>query len=172
MNKWKLVFLGTALLLVTTSSQAKRHNKNQVAADHGFGIGVILGEPTGVSAKYWLGERSALDFAFGLSVGGDRLNHDGDNDFSRVHLHADYLYHFYDVIRTSSNRVPLYFGAGPRVNFAGGYGASFGVRGVAGIDCMFENVPIDIFAEVAPVFQVGYNVGLGLEGGIGVRYFF
>lgn len=141
------------------------------AQDHGFGIGVVAGEPTGVNAKLWVGDRSALDAGFGLSIGGDRIANNTRGTWSRFHLHADYLYHFFDVIR-SSMRMPLYFGAGPRLNFGGGYGASFGLRGVAGIDWLVEKSPIDVFVEVAPVFQVGYDVGAGLEGGVGVRYFF
>ena len=30
-----------------------------------FGIGVVLGEPTGISGKYWLSEKTAIDGAFG-----------------------------------------------------------------------------------------------------------
>jgi hypothetical protein len=141
------------------------------AQDHGLGVGVVVGEPTGVNAKLWVGDRSALDLGFGLSVGGDRIGNKTRDTWSRFHLHADYLYHFFDVIR-SSMRMPLYFGAGPRFNFGGNYGASFGLRGVAGIDWLVEKYPIDVFLEVAPVFQVGYDVGVGLEGGVGVRYFF
>lgn len=141
------------------------------AQDHGFGLGVIVGEPTGISGKLWIGERSALDFGFGLSVGGDRLFYDGNNKFTRVHVHADYLYHFFDVINAGI-RVPLYFGTGPRLNFAGDYGTSFGWRGVGGIAWIVKKVPIDIFLEAAPTFQVGHDTGLALEGGLGLRYYF
>lgn len=144
---------------------------NVFAQDHGFGIGVVAGEPTGVNGKLWIGDRSAVDFAFGLSIGGDRIGNNVNDTWSRFHLHADYLYHFFDVI-SSSMRLPLYVGAGPRLNFGGNYGASFGVRGVAGIAWLMERAPVDVFLEVAPVFQVGYDVGAGLEGGLGVRYFF
>jgi len=40
------------------------------AQDHGFGIGLILGEPTGVSAKLWTSNQNALDVGLGVSLGG------------------------------------------------------------------------------------------------------
>jgi hypothetical protein len=33
------------------------------AQDHGFGMGIILGEPTGISAKLWTSRDNAFDFA-------------------------------------------------------------------------------------------------------------
>mgnify|MGYP000674034767 CR=1 FL=1 len=33
----------------------------------GIGAGVILGEPTAISAKFWLGENNAVDAALGYS---------------------------------------------------------------------------------------------------------
>ena len=42
------------------------------AQDHGFGLGIIFGEPTGLSAKLWTSKVNAFDFGLGWSVGGDR----------------------------------------------------------------------------------------------------
>lgn len=151
-----------ACLVFTTPARAQ---------DRGFGLGLVAGEPTGITGKLWIGDHSALDMGFGLSIGGDRLTSNAGNTWTRFHLHADYLYHFFDVIH-SNLRLPLYFGAGPRLNFGGGYGASFGIRGVAGIDWQLDHAPFDVFVEVAPAFQVGYDVGVAVEGGVGVRYFF
>ena len=36
---------------------------NVFAAGGNFGLGVIVGEPTGISAKAWTGNTKALDFA-------------------------------------------------------------------------------------------------------------
>ncbi len=41
-----------------------------VAQDRDFGIGVIIGEPTGISAKLWTSPVNALDFGLGWSVRG------------------------------------------------------------------------------------------------------
>src|SRR5512141_1247508 len=101
------------------------------AQDHGFGLGVILGEPTGVSAKLWTSPVNAFDFGLGWSFGGDRIGkHEQDySGGTRVHFHMDYLWHAFDVIH-SSERFPLYYGVGGRFNTGGGYDGSLAIRGV------------------------------------------
>jgi hypothetical protein len=44
------------------------------AQERNFGLGVIVGEPTGLSAKLWTSNTGALDFGLGWSIGGDRIN--------------------------------------------------------------------------------------------------
>src|SRR5512141_800410 len=83
------------------------------AQDHGFGLGVILGEPTGFSAKLWTSPVNAFDFGLGFSIGGDRIgkfngSYDGG---SRTHFHMDYLWHSFDAIYTDIN-LPVYYGVG------------------------------------------------------------
>jgi hypothetical protein len=142
------------------------------AQDHGFGLGLILGEPTGLSAKYWTSNNNAFDFGLGFAFGGDRItNHDNYYGSSRVHFHMDYLWHSFNAIR-SSERFPLYYGIGARFNSGGGYDGSFGIRGVFGIAWFPHSTPIDIFAELVPVFQLTPSAGLGIDAGLGIRYFF
>ena len=47
------------------------------AQDHGFGMGLILGEPTGLSAKLWTSKINAFDFGLGVGLGGDRIKYKG-----------------------------------------------------------------------------------------------
>jgi len=142
------------------------------AQDHGFGLGVILGEPTGLSAKLWTSNVNAFDFGLGFSVGGDRLSYKGNyNNSSRVHFHMDYLWHSFNAI-SSSERFPLYYGIGGRFNSGGGYDGSLGVRGVFGIAWLPHSTPIDVFFEVVPVLQLTSSVGFGIDAGLGIRYFF
>ncbi len=142
------------------------------AQDHGFGLGIILGEPTGLSAKLWMSKDNAFDFGLGVSLGGDRIKYKGNYDNSgRVHFHMDYLWHAFNAIR-STERFPLYYGFGGRFNTGGGYDGSFGVRGVFGIAWFPHSAPIDVFLELVPVFQVTPLTGLGIDAGLGVRYFF
>ena len=67
------------------------------AQDTGIGLGVIAGEPTGLSAKFWLNKTGAIDAAAAWSV-------TGSNKFQ---LHADYLYHFFDLIPVPKGKLPL-----------------------------------------------------------------
>ncbi|KPK98018.1 MAG: hypothetical protein AMJ90_10080, partial [candidate division Zixibacteria bacterium SM23_73_2] len=56
---------------------------NVFAQEDGFGLGVIVGEPTGICGKLWTSGRTAVDGAVAWSFEGE----------SSVHLHADFLYH-------------------------------------------------------------------------------
>ncbi len=142
------------------------------AQDHGFGMGIILGEPTGLSAKLWTSSNNAFDFGLGVGLGGDRIKYNGIYDNSgRVHFHMDYLWHSFNAI-SSSEKFPLYYGIGGRFNTSGGYDDSFGIRGVFGIAWFPHNTPIDVFFELVPVFQVTPLTGLGVDAGLGIRYFF
>ncbi len=142
------------------------------AQDHGFGLGIILGEPTGLSVKLWTSKINAFDFGLGVGLGGDRLKYKGDyNEGGRIHFHMDYLWHSFNAI-SSTERFPLYYGIGGRFNTSGGYEDSFGIRGVFGIAWFPHNTPIDVFFELVPVFQVTPLTGLGIDAGLGLRYFF
>ncbi len=156
------------LIIAVTVIMTKPAN----AQDHGFGIGLIFGEPTGLSAKLWTSKDNAFDFGLGLSVGGDRISYKGHYDNgTRIHFHMDYLWHAFNAIN-SSERFPLYYGIGGRINSGGGYDASIGVRGVFGIAWFPHSTPIDIFVELVPVLQLTSSMGLGIDAGLGIRYFF
>lgn len=147
--------------------------QGSVAQERRFGLGVIIGEPTGISAKLWTSPVNAFDLGLGWSIGGDRIGrykgyYDGG---SRVHFHMDYLWHAFEAIR-SSERFPLYYGFGGRINSGAGYDASVAVRGVFGIAWLPRDTPIDVFLELAPSLQLTPSTGFGLDAGIGARYFF
>lgn len=76
--------------------------QGSAAKDRNFGLAMILGEPTGISAKLWTSSTNALDFDLGWSVGGDRIgqhnsNYDGG---SPIHFYRDYLWHSFDAIHS------------------------------------------------------------------------
>ena len=161
----QFVFCLVALCLFLAAQES-------VAQDRGFGLGVIIGEPTGISAKLWTSTVNAFDFGLGWSVGGEQIGKDNNYDKgSRVHFHMDYLWHAFDVIH-SSERFPLYYGIGGRINTGGGSDAAVAVRGVFGIAWLPHNTPIDVFLELAPSLQFIPSTGFGLDAGLGARYFF
>lgn len=125
-----------------------------------FGIGVILGEPSGVSAKLWIGDKMAIDLAAAWSF----------VDESAFQLHADYLFHFMELIKVSKGKLPLYFGVGGRMKF--GKDMIVSVRIPVGLAYMFAGAPVDIFLEVGPMLNIVPATEFDIGGGIGVRYFF
>jgi len=92
------------------------------AQQKGFGLGVVLGEPTGISAKYWLTSSTALDFGLGYSF---------TSSNSLFDFYADYVFHSSDMINSTENFV-VYYGPGARLKIRES-SSKLGVRGVIGI---------------------------------------
>jgi len=128
-----------------------------------LGVGVIVGEPTGASLKYWLNDTFALDGAIGWS------SHD-DTD---LYLHGDVLWHNFDLIPVSQGRLPVYFGVGGLARFRDNHQDNqVGIRLPVGFSYMFEIAPVDVFVEVAPVIDIAPGVRGDITGGVGIRYWF
>ena len=134
--------------------------KPAAAQDHGFGMGLILGEPTGLSAKLWTSSDNAFDFAAAWSFKGD----------GNLLLQADYVWHFFELMPVPSGKLPLYIGIGGRVVLADD--PSFGIRIPIGIDYMFADAPIDVFLELVPILDLSPETDFGVGGGLGIRYWF
>jgi len=130
------------------------------AQDSGLGLGLIFGEPTGLSAKMWTSERTALDAAVAWSFSG----------VGWFHVQADFLIHNYDIISVSKGKLPLYYGVGAYTAFSSDFG--LGARVPLGLAYQFEGAPVDIFAEIAPGLALLPDLGFYIGGGIGARYFF
>jgi hypothetical protein len=130
------------------------------AQDRGFGLGIILGEPTGVSFKSWVGRREALDVAVAWSFDGE----------GAVHLHADYLFHNFRLFRAEKGQFVLYYGIGARVKTANK--TQVGIRIPLGLSYLFESDPVEIFFELGPIMNVTPSTLFRMTTGVGVRYYF
>lgn len=139
--------------------------QRSIAQERPFGLGFMVGEPSGFSAKWWASNDNAFDFGLGWSVIGNRYN-----GGSGIHLHADYLWHAWNAIH-STERFPLYYGIGGRYRGAGSEG-SLAVRGVFGLAWMPYETPIDIFVEVVPSIELTSSTGFFIDGSLGARYYF
>lgn len=143
--------------------------------DGSLGLGLILGEPTGITGKYWLQGPSAIDAGLAYSY----------SDFFL--LYVDYLYHFPGAFGDSSQFVSeltpyvggggiLFIQTGTDVNrayFNSNQGsAGFAIRIPLGIEWTPEHAPFGVFVEVAPgVGLVPATFGL-FQAGIGARFYF
>jgi hypothetical protein len=130
------------------------------AQEEGFGLGIILGEPTGISFKAWAGYRSAFIGAAAWSFGNE----------DSLHMHLDYVFHNFRLIKLERDFLPVYFGLGVRVKSE--KDVRIGVRIPLGLNYMFENAPLDIFVELVPVFDLTPRTDLYFNGGVGIRYYF
>ncbi len=130
------------------------------AQKEGFGLGVLLGEPTGINFKAWTGYKTAV-------VGTAAWSFGHQNSFQ---ANIDYIFHDFDLIRLDDDYLPIYYGIGVRVKTT--TDVRMGIRFPLGINYMFEKAPLDIFVELVPVFDLAPKTELYLNGGIGIRYFF
>jgi len=147
----QIAFMTTIIIVFKT---------NVFSQSSGFGAGIMLGEPTGISLKNWISQSNAWDAGIAWKL--------GKND--AFHLHADYLWHAYDIINVDKGVLPLYYGIGIRVLFTDE--SHLGIRGVIGLDYLFEGLPLDVFLELVPIFDLVPGTGFSFNGALGIRYFF
>ncbi len=165
---------------------AGKHRKSNFEANKTFGLGIMLGAPTGLSGKYFIGPSTAIDFGIGAIY--------RYRDRDGLHLHVDHLWHPVSLVSAPAFELPLYVGVGGR--FLSGdrcYSydndrcdaryddyAALGVRAPLGLAFDFNNVPLDIFVELALVLDFVIDgddryddeIDVDVNGAFGVRYYF
>jgi hypothetical protein len=139
-----------------------------------FGFGLVLGDPTGGTIKYWTASAQALV----ASIGGDY--------FGSTRLDIDYHWHF-NAFRSSV--VKLY--AGPGIAFGFGSGRSFlwykkgheyyfirddgstgiGARILLGLNIIPRNTPIELYLEAGPLIGLSPAFGTSMDVAVGIRFY-
>ncbi len=139
----------------------------------GFGIGVIVGEPTGLSIKKWINETQAIDAGLGWSF----------SENNSFHIHADFLVQITDLLQApeAKGELPLYVGIGGRIKMKednnGNNGRNdhddlVGVRAPVGICYLFEDAPVEVFGEIVPILDIVPDTHFDLNAAIGARVYF
>ena len=149
--KRPVIFLMVLAVLICSAAEAQ---------DSGFGLGIIIGEPTGLSAKLWTGYRTAVDGAVAWSFEKE----------SSMHLHGDLLFHNFHLAEAHKGKFMTYYGIGGRVKFEDD--GKLGVRVPLGINYLCAKTPLDVFLEIVPILDLAPNTDFSLNGAIGIRYFF
>jgi hypothetical protein len=144
-----------------------------------FGLGLELGEPTGLNGKWFFSPKVALDFGVG-AIYGHYYYDDGMN------LYGDILFHPVSLASSPSFELPFYVGFGLRywefdycyMNVCDYGGSTFGMRIPFGLSFDFNNAPVDIFMQLVPVFdfvdqdyynRFGDRRHTGIDGSVGIR---
>lgn len=140
---------------------------NMQAQRPGFGIGIVVGDPTGLSFKKFTSGDKAIQGGLAWSF------HDRGTGFpfyyspgGRLYFHLDYLKHYYGKSGVTSLQIPFYVGIGGftvlREN------PVLGVRIPIGVAIHFGALPLDAFFEVIPAMSLfpstRFGVGLALGG--------
>lgn len=160
----------TAMLL-SIALLALIANTTPAEAQGRFGLGLMVGDPTGFSWKYKLDSQNALDGALGFSP------------YDRFRFHVDYLW----ISRPFDNQdFSLTYGVGGAAGFGrtdyvlvsrgNGYfwrteDRGFGIRGPVGINYMIPRSPVELTVELAPVLVLTPDGGVGIDGGVAVRVY-
>jgi len=131
------------------------------AQEGGTGIGIMLGEPTGISFKKWISGRSAIDAGLAWSFAGA----------GAFHTHADYLWHNFSLIRLKESKLPLYLGLGGRMKVSG-KDVFLGARVPIGLTYIFAEDRLDVFLEAVPIMNLFPATDFDLNAAVGIRFFF
>jgi len=147
---WTAVALGLILLLPVAGRAQEEPGS--------LGIGAYIGVPFGLSAKYLIDRRTAVDMAFGAQGG-------------NIDAHVDALVHFREFPRQPpKGKLAPYLGMGAKIKAESD--TLFGIRFVGGAAYLIKDTPLEVFAELAPVLRLAPSVGSNLDGGVGLRYYF
>lgn len=123
-----------------------------------IGVGLIGGSPTGVTGKWFYDDKLALDGGIGYG--------------NAAVFYADALYNWWGLgHQPSDGKVVAYAGGGPRI--ATDDAGQVGLRTVAGVGYWPNAYPVELFAEVGPVWKLSPNDGrVNWDGGVGFRAYF
>ncbi len=134
-----------------------------------LGLGVIFGEPTGLTLKYWTHSNQALSFGVAYSFG------------NSVTFIGDYLWHFLNAFSSGrrnsvASEFTPYLGVGGVIFFKDerrySRSTNLGIRIPLGIEFRPVHPPIGVYLELVPAVAVAPSVYGFVQGGIGIRYYF
>jgi hypothetical protein len=125
-----------------------------------FGLGLILGQPTGITGAYQLSDRTAIDAALGLGWVDDR----------KFYLHVEFLYFLPTLVSGNSAALSAYLGIGGF--FFAHKDPVFGARAPFGLSLDFTSVPLQLFLEASLLLAIVPGVDLDVRGALGFRYYF
>jgi hypothetical protein len=159
------VWTAMAMLLAMCSTECIAQGPN--GKDVGFGL--ILGDPTGGTVKFWTTSTNA--FAFDL----------GASHFGPTRINAAYLWHI-DAFHSSI--VKMYAAPGVALALGGrsGHyihhwefdgpdeGIGVGVRAMFGLNIIPARTPLEFFVEIGPLIGISPQ-GSAFDAGLGIRFY-
>jgi hypothetical protein len=121
-----------------------------------FGLGFVLGEPSGLNAQFYWSQRSAVDITAAWSFN-DWLMIVGD-------------FQVYNKIADSPPNWKWYYGLGAYLALPRNDNGTFGVRVPLGIRYRIPQSAVDVWGEIAPALRVVPDTAPELQGGLGVTF--
>lgn len=149
---------------IQVSGKKVRIDFDGKAANGPRGIGLFLGQPTGLTFEMDLSRDSWLDFKAAWNLAG------GNGGFD-ILLQGNYEYAFPGMVTIDRFSLTPFFGAGAVVS-VNDAGVGIGVRVPGGISWRFESIPLELFLEAGIDVYLFPAFDIGGSGGLGVRYRF
>ena len=162
----KTLIFSTLILLFLTFNQ---NSFAQSPEGKNFGFGIMLGDPTGGTAKFWTSRQNAFVLSLGKSY------------FGSPRVGVDYLWHFNSF---NTNTANLYVGVGGAIGFGEGRGfwykdkyfrtkdeAGVGARGLFGINFIPRDNPLEIFFEIGVLMSLTPDFDTGADAALGIRFY-
>ena len=174
------LFIATLMLAPIPEALA-----TEVGTSRTVGIGVALGDPTGIVGKLFLNPGNAIDLGIGWGRWGwgHNCRNSKDRNYScgnwgrQVSMHADYLWQS-NLVRGTA-KLDWHIGAGARVWFYRWSGdpddtdLSLAARMPLGLDLAFDRPEfLEVFFEIVPSFLLLPGPDIYFDAAIGVRFFF
>ena len=121
-----------------------------------FGLGLVLGEPSGLNGQFLWSERSAIDITAAWSW--------------RDWFFTSADFQMYDYILDSPREWKWYWGGGAYLTLPKNDQGTFGVRVPLGIKYHIPHSPVDLWIEADPALQLIKSTEAELQGGFGVTF--
>lgn len=122
-----------------------------------IGLGITLGDLTGPTFKYWLNKKNAIDFGIGFHK--DTV------------IYGSFLWQKWDLFKKIKNGIlGGYIGVGARIENKKN-DDKMGLRTTAGLNYWFDKHPIELFFEIAPIFQISPETDTEFDILLGVRFY-
>ena len=174
-----------ALILSLGLDAATPAARAESVEPHRLGLGIAFGEPSGISAKYWLNSLADAGESGGTALDGG-LAYSFD---SFVLVYADYLWHSsFDQARGSDfvQEIRPYLGVGAMLLLSsrtagevhsnyfdpGRTGAGLGVRIPLGFEWLARSSRLGIFLEIDPGLVIVPATYAFVNGQVGLRFYF
>ncbi|MFZ5434359.1 MAG: hypothetical protein ACOZB3_11390 [Calditrichota bacterium] len=143
-----LSLIALVILLPAHILQAKERDE--------FGMGLTLGEPSGIHGQFFWSRKTALDVTAAWSF------HDW---FMTT---ADFQ--IYDYLLDSPDEWRWYYGGGAYLALPENEDGTFGVRVPVGIRYHFPHSYVDVWAEIDPALQLAPETEAEFQAGLGVTF--
>jgi hypothetical protein len=166
-------FTALALVVILTAPAYAQEADPEVDVDAyekgTVGVGIMIGEPTGLCGRLYLKRDQAVQGGVGFGF----LS-------SALQVHADYAFHPFVLQKRDSFVLATYIGPGVlAARYSDGDRGdghfALGLRAVGGLLFDFNN-PLDAFVEVAGVIEYEFAEDIGFElwinAAAGIRYYF